>query len=189
MPDDNSARIVSFDDEPLILVDHDDVVLGHKPKIDCHKGAGTLHRAFSIFLFNGAGDVLLQQRSEQKQLWPGFWSNSCCSHPRRGEGMDAAAVRRLQEELAIVTPLTWLYRFEYQAQFGSVGAEHELCSVYVARSNTTVTVNPNEVSDWKSVAPATLDAELATQPDAYTPWLQLEWPRIRAEHWPQVLAA
>lgn len=188
MPDDNSARIVSFDDEPLILVDHDDTVLGHKPKLDCHTGAGILHRAFSIFLFNAAGEVLLQQRSGQKQLWPGFWSNSCCSHPRRGESIDAAAARRLREELAITTPLTWLYRFEYQARFGTVGAEHELCSVYAARSSAAITVNANEVSDWAFVAADALDAELTEHPETYTPWLKLEWPRIRAEHWPQVLA-
>lgn len=185
----SSAHVVSFDDEPLILVDHDDNVLGHKPKIACHQGAGVLHRAFSVFLFNDAGEVLLQQRSPQKQLWPGYWSNSCCSHPRRGETMDAAAKRRVQEELAITTPLTFLYRFEYQAQFGDVGAEHELCGVYVARSNEPIVVNPNEVSAWTFMAPEQLDAELAEHPDSYTPWLKLEWPRIRADHWPQVAAA
>lgn len=188
MPTDNSARIVSFDDEPLILVDHDDTVLGHKPKLDCHVGDGVLHRAFSIFLFNAAGEVLLQQRSGQKQLWPGFWSNSCCSHPRRGEADPDAAARRLHEELALTTPLTFLYRFEYQARFGAIGTEHELCSVYAARSDAPITVNANEVADWTFMAPATLDAELAARPDTYTPWLKLEWPRIRAEHWPQVLA-
>lgn len=189
MPDDNTARIVSFDDEPLILVDHDDAILGYKSKIDCHKGAGILHRAFSIFLFNNAGDVLLQQRSSQKQLWPGYWSNSCCSHPRRGESMDDAATRRLQEELAISTSLTYLYRFEYQAQFDEAGAEHELCSVYVARSNDPISVNPNEVSEWTFVAPERLDNELATHPERYTPWLKLEWPRIRSRHWNQVPTA
>lgn len=189
MPDDNTARIVSFDDEPLILVDHDDTVLGHKSKIDCHKGEGILHRAFSIFLFNNAGEVLLQQRSNQKQLWPGYWSNSCCSHPRRGESVADAARRRLQEELAITTPLTYLYQFEYQARFGDVGAEHELCSIYVARSDDAVAVNPNEVSAWAFVAPHKIDAELAKHPEHYTPWLKLEWPRIRADHWAQVLTA
>jgi len=186
VPDCNSARVVSFDDEPLILVDHDDTILGYKPKIDCHLGAGTLHRAFSIFLFNSAGDVLLQQRSAQKQLWPNYWSNSCCSHPRRGETVDQAAVRRLHEELAITTPLTFLYRFEYQAQFGTVGAEHELCSVYAAHSDSPVRVNANEVAEWAFMPAATLDRELDINADAYTPWLKLEWPRIRTEHWQQI---
>lgn len=189
MPDDNSARVVSFDDEPLILVDHDNNVLGHKPKLDCHQGQGVLHRAFSIFLFNSDGDVLLQQRSAQKQLWPDYWSNSCCSHPRRGETVDDAAVRRLHEELNISTQLTFLYRFEYQAQFGAIGAEHELCSVYAAHSDDPVSVNPNEVSHWQFVAPETLDSELTNNPDTYTPWLKLEWPRIRASHWKQTVPA
>src|SRR5699024_8504238 len=147
------------------------------------------HRAFSVFLFNDAGEVLLQQRSPQKQLWPGYWSNSCCSHPRRGESMDAAASRRVREELAIAAPLTFLYRFEYRARFGNVGSEHELCGVYVARSNDPIAVNPNEVSAWTFMAPERLDAELAERPDSYTPWLKLEWPRIRADYWQHVLAA
>ena len=76
--------IVSFDNEALIIVDAQDRILGHGTKAELHQGAGTLHRAFSIFLFNDAGDVLLQQRSADKPLWPGYWSNTCCSHPRRG---------------------------------------------------------------------------------------------------------
>ena len=187
MPDEN-ARVVSFDDEPLILVDSEDNVRGYRPKTECHEGGGMLHRAFSIFLFNGHGQVLLQQRSGLKQLWPGYWSNSCCSHPRRGEAMADAAVRRLHEELAIRTELTFLYRFEYQARFGAVGAEHELCSVYAARSDAPVSVNVNEITQWAFVAPETLDRDLADNPQRYTPWLKLEWPRIRHAHWAQVAA-
>ncbi len=188
MPDDN-ARVVSFDDEPLILVDSADNVLGYRPKSECHEGDGLLHRAFSIFLFNDDGEVLLQQRSDMKQLWPGYWSNSCCSHPRRGENVTDAAERRLHEELAIRTPLTFLYRFEYRAAFGAAGTEHELCSVYAARSDDPVAVNVNEVSAWDFVAPETLDRELANHPAAYTPWHKLEWPQIRRSHWAQVGAA
>lgn len=187
MPDDN-APVVSFDDEPLIVVDPDDKVLDYRSKADCHTGHGVRHRAFSIFLFNGAGEVLLQQRSQHKQLWPGYWSNSCCSHPRRGETVAAAAMRRLREELAIQASLSFLYRFEYQAQFGAAGAEHELCSVYVARSDDPVSVNANEVSAWDFMAPEALDRDLIDRPDAYTPWLKLEWPRIRQTHWAQVEA-
>ncbi len=185
MPDDNTAAapVVSFDDEPLIVVDSEDNVLDYRPKTDCHAGAGILHRAFSIFLFNGDGRVLLQQRSDQKQLWPGYWSNSCCSHPRRGERVADAAARRLREEIDIATPLSFLYRFEYRAEFGRVGTEHELCSVYVARSDDPVAVNANEIAQWAFVAPDALDRDLAARPEAYTPWLKLEWPRIRADHW------
>jgi len=189
VPDDNANRVVSFDDESLILVDSNNTVLGHKPKVDCHRGNGILHRAFSIFLFNSAGDIMLQQRSRQKQLWPGYWSNSCCSHPRRGETVDQAAARRLYEELAAAAPLVYLYRFEYHARFHDIGSEHELCTVYAARSDAPIHVNANEVADWHFTAPEVLDRELQHNPQNYTPWLQLEWPRIRASHWHQVIAA
>lgn len=76
--------IVSFDTESLILVDDQDQEIGHQDKLSCHTGNGTLHRAFSLFIFNNAGELLLQQRSANKHLWPLHWSNSCCSHPRRG---------------------------------------------------------------------------------------------------------
>ena len=87
---------VSFSDEALILVDHEDRVTGYSSKADAHRGDGQLHRAFSVFLFDGPDWVLLQCRSDNKPLWPGYWANSCCSHPRRGESCDQAAVRRLE---------------------------------------------------------------------------------------------
>ncbi len=187
-PESSAAPIVSFEDEPLILVDANDNILGHMPKAEAHLGEGVLHRAFSIFLFNGQGEVLLQQRAASKQLWGGFWSNSCCSHPRRGETVTDAAARRLCEELAVNTPLMFLYRFEYQAQFSAAGAEHELCSVFAARSDAPIVVNENEISACAFVAPDALDHELATRPERYTPWLKLEWPRIREAHWATVMA-
>ncbi|ROO23747.1 isopentenyl-diphosphate Delta-isomerase [Salinisphaera orenii] len=183
-----AAPVVSFDDEPLIVVDSDDNVLGHMPKAEAHVGEGVLHRAFSIFLFDGDGNTLLQRRADGKQLWGGYWSNSCCSHPRRGESVDMAAVRRLHEELGVNARLSFLYRFEYHARFGEAGSEHEMCSVYAARSDAPVSVNPNEISACRPVAPDTLDAELAAHPERYTPWLKMEWPRIRAAHWDTVEA-
>ena len=84
----STSPIVSFDTEDLILVDPQDQVQGHLNKAACHLGEGLLHRAFSVFLFNAEGELLLQQRSEQKKLWPLYWANSCCSHPRRGETVE-----------------------------------------------------------------------------------------------------
>lgn len=182
----DAAPVVSFDDEPLIVVDSDDNVLGYKPKAEAHAGDGVLHRAFSIFLFDAHGRIWLQQRAPDKQLWGGYWANSCCSHPRRGESMDAAANRRLREELGVDARMTYLYRFEYHARFGDVGSEHELCSVYVAQSDTPIATNANEIAASEAVAPDTLDHELAVHPERYTPWLKLEWPRIRVEHWATV---
>ena len=92
-------RIVSSEREQLILVDRDDREVGFMSKADAHDGAGVLHRAFSLFLFNDRGELLLQQRAPGKRLWGGYWSNSCCSHPRRGESLELATMRRLRDEL------------------------------------------------------------------------------------------
>ena len=101
---------VSFDDEMLILVNPKDEEIGWEDKARCHLGDGILHRAFSIFIFNDNNELLIQKRSDQKLLWPLFWSNSCCSHPRKGEKIESAAQRRMEEELGIKTRLKYLYK-------------------------------------------------------------------------------
>ena len=179
---------VSFDDEPLILVDAGDQPVGFETKQRCHEGEGILHRAFSVFLFDERGEVVLQQRSAQKRLWPGVWSNACCSHPRRGESVDAAVARRLREELGVADPTVYLFKFEYHARYGDVGAEHELCHVYVGRQRSVLRLNANEIAAVRACDPAELDRELATRPEAYSPWLGLEWQRMRASHWSTVEA-
>ena len=98
-------RIVSSESEELILVDRADNEIGFISKADAHDGAGILHRAFSLFLFNDEGELLVQQRAPGKRLWGGYWSNSCCSHPRRGESMLTATGRRLEEELNLAADL------------------------------------------------------------------------------------
>lgn len=187
MSPDDDQRVVSFDDEPLILVDADDRELGYLPKAEAHVGQGVLHRAFSLFVFNPQGELLLQQRAPGKRLWPGYWSNTCCSHPRRGESMEKAIHRRLHEELGLSTELAFLFKFQYQAQYDAAGAEHELCSVYAGHSAVRPRVNVNEISAWRYIAPSALEAEMAADPDAFTPWFKIEWARIRREH-PEVLA-
>ena len=178
-----TGDIVSFDNEALIIVDAQDRILGHGTKAELHQGTGTLHRAFSIFLFNDAGHVLLQQRSADKPLWPDFWSNTSCSHPRRGESYGIATRRRLQEELGVEAPLRFTHRFRYQAQFSAEGAEHELCSVYVGRIDGDPKPNPQEVSDWQWISPPALDEWLETNPQNLTPWFKLEWAALRSgEH-------
>lgn len=174
--------VVSSDAETLILVDPLDRELGRLDKAACHDGDGVLHRAFSLFIFNRAGEVLLQQRSAQKRLWPLYWSNSCCSHPRYGETMVEATHRRLQQELGLRADLYFLYKFQYQAHFGELGSENELCWVYVGVSDDPVEVNENEIAAWRFVAPDALDAELARAPQTFTPWFQMEWARLRADH-------
>jgi isopentenyl-diphosphate delta-isomerase len=175
---------VSFDDEPLILVDSEDRVVGHETKVKAHLGDGLLHRAFSIFLFSDDDKVLLQQRSGEKPLWPLFWSNSCCSHPRRGENLDQATHRRLREELAVDADLRFLYKFEYQAEFGALGSEHELCSVYVGKVSTPVAVdvNPSEIADWRWIPCTETDRMVVEEPERVTPWFSMEWRRLRTEY-------
>ena len=174
---------VSADDEPLILVDEQDRPKGHLDKRSCHDGAGRLHRAFSVFLFNAGGELLLQQRAAGKRLWPLYWSNTCCSHPRRGESTPQAAERRLQQELGLSAGLRFAFKFRYQARFQNLGSEHELCWVFLGRCDAEPAPHPAEVADWRWTAPATLDRELAGEAAAgYTPWLRLEWQRLRTEH-------
>jgi isopentenyl-diphosphate delta-isomerase len=183
----DSRDVVSFDDEPLILVDEHDHEVGFLDKASAHLGQGVLHRAFSLFVFNPQGELLLQQRAAGKRLWPGFWSNTCCSHPRRGETVEQAIHRRLHEELGLQCPLQFLFKFEYQAQFDAEGAEHELCGVYAGRSGASPTVNINEISALRYISPDTLDAEMTARPQTFTPWFKIEWERLRREH-PQVFA-
>jgi len=173
--------VVSFDSEQLILVNSNDEEIGYKDKGACHDGHGILHRAFSLFVFNRQGELLLQQRSKNKRLWPGYWANTCCSHPRRGESMDEATARRLAEEMGMQCDLRYLYKFEYQADYGDLGAEHELCRVYVGQSDSPVRVNVNEVEAWRFVPAAELDAEIEAHPERFTPWLKMEWQRLRRE--------
>jgi isopentenyl-diphosphate delta-isomerase len=175
------TRRVSFDDEPLIVVDEDNNVLEFLPKADVHRGEGILHRAFSVFLFNEAGQVLLQQRSADKPLWPLYWSNSCCSHPRRGETEAEAAVRRIAEELGVETELEYVYTFTYHAPFGEAGSEREVCSVFLGRCGEEVRANENEIAAWRWIDAAELTRELESNPDDYTPWFKMEWARLRDE--------
>ena len=170
--------------ESLILVDEADREVGYLSKTRCHEGRGVLHRAFSLLIFNERGELLLQRRSAGKRLWPHYWSNSCCSHPRRAEGMEAAIHRRLREELGLACPLHFLFKFQYQAQFDNVGAEHELCSVFIGRSTGRVLIDHDEISDWRWVSPERLTTELGTEAERFTPWFAMEWERITRDHQP-----
>jgi len=179
-------EIVSFDDEKLILVDSEDNILGYENKDICHQGNGILHRAFSIFIFTNRHELLLQRRSPQKRLWGEYWSNTCCSHPRKGETYEHATVRRLKEELGIEAALHFIYKFQYQVPFDSDGSENELCSVYVGKSDKLPHINKNEISGWGYIAHQQLDEELRERPDRYTPWFKMEWKRLREEFWPMI---
>jgi isopentenyl-diphosphate delta-isomerase len=170
-------------------VDEADQEVGYMSKARCHEGQGVLHRAFSLLIFNDAGELLLQRRAATKRLWPQYWSNSCCSHPRRAETMEAAIHRRLYEELGLACPLHFLFKFQYHAQFDTGGAEHELCSVFIGRCSGAVRVDQNEIADWRWLSPERLATEMRdTGAERFTPWFILEWERIWQEHKPALHA-
>ncbi|HEY5623154.1 MAG TPA: isopentenyl-diphosphate Delta-isomerase [Gammaproteobacteria bacterium] len=181
------SDIVSSSGEELILVDEFDREIGQSAKSDCHAGSGVLHRAFSIFLFNDRDELLLQRRSAEKPLWPDYWSNTCCSHPRVGETMEQAVSRRLLEELGVACPLHFLYKFKYHAQYGTVGAEHEYCWVYYGRYSGDIDINEREISAIRYVPASEMQAEIESSSDNFTPWLKMEWAHIMDRYLDNIL--
>lgn len=182
------TRAVSFPGERLVLVDSDDNPTGVALKSEAHAGNGLLHRAFSIFLFDHQGRVLLHERSAEKPLWPGYWTNSCCSHPREGENYRDACRRRLRQELGVSCELGFLYRFQYQAQFGEQGAEHELCSVFagVLDPMQQPRVHPAEIASWDWFTPATVNRWIREGREQFTPWFLSEWEQLMGVQWPRL---
>ena len=175
-------RIVSSESEELILVDRDDNEIGFVSKGDAHDGKGMLHRAFSVFLFNDRGELLLQQRAAGKRLWGGYWSNTCCSHPRRGESLEVATSRRLLDELNITASLEHVYYFCYEAGFGELGSENELCHVYLGHAPEKVQPNESEIGALRYLSAAELEAEFRERPASYTPWFMQEWRELKTNY-------
>ncbi len=162
--------------EKVVLVDQHNTVIGTHPKATVHTLETPLHRGFSVFIFNQAGALLLQQRSFGKLTWPGFWSNSCCGHPALGENVEAAIHRRVGIELGIqVHDLQEaLPDFQYRCEYGGV-VENEICPVWLARTADTACPNPQEVAatrwtDWNSFK----QMLAADTNDLYSPWCKLE---------------
>jgi len=176
-----ARNIVSSESELLILVDADDRETGGLDKSACHDGDGILHRAFSVFLFNAQGELLLQQRGADKRLWPMFWTNTCCSHPRQGESMEIATERRLQQELGTAATLEFVYKFSYQARFDDQGSENELCSVYLGRLDREAAANETEIAALRFIAADTLNDEIGAHAERFTPWFKMEWQRLNEE--------
>ncbi len=172
------------EDEFLVLTDESDVVVGYERKGRVHDGEGLLHRAFSIFLFDGEGRILLQKRSAAKRLWPGHWSNSCCGHPRRGESLDLATARRLREELGLEAALERLFSVNYRFRYGDAGSEHEVCSVLRGKLTGEPRPDPREVAEWRLATPEDVTRSLKESAAEHTPWFTLEW-KILLERYPK----
>lgn len=165
-------------DELLILVDDKDNELGTMDKLTVHQ-KGLLHRAFSVFIFNSKGELLLQQRADDKYHSGGLWTNTCCSHPRTGEKVSDAVHRRLQEEMGMTCELYFKFSFIYKKQFDNGLTEHELDHVYFGRSDELPKPNKEEVKDWKYLTLDELASAIKDNPHQYTEWLKVSLPRVK----------
>ncbi len=158
---------------PVVLVNEEGQSRGTAEKLRAHT-EGWLHRAFSIFIFDATGRLLLQQRAEEKYHSGGLWSNTCCSHPRPGEPPLDAAHRRLPEEMGFEASLTPAFQETYNLPVGDGLVEHEHNQVFVGTVDApTVDPSVDEVANWDWVSPSALRENLAARPDRYTAWFRL----------------
>jgi isopentenyl-diphosphate delta-isomerase len=164
--------------EQVILVDESDQPLGVMEKMEAHRRA-LLHRAFSVFIFNSRGEMLLQRRAPEKYHSAGLWTNACCSHPRPGEDTRAAAVRRLREELGFTTDLQKLFEFTYRTAYDNGLTEFEFDHVFVGTYDRDVSPNRAEVSDYRYRSLPEIGAELLSAPAIFTSWFQLAFPLLK----------
>lgn len=159
-------------EEKVILVNENDEVLGLMPKMEAHEKA-LLHRAFSVFIYNDKGQLMLQQRALSKYHTPGLWTNTCCSHQRLGETNIEAGKRRLMEEMGFSTELQESISFIYKAPFENGLTEHEYDYILIGHYNQDPDPNPNEVASWKWVNLDELQIDIKTNPNHYTAWFKI----------------
>lgn len=164
--------------EQVILVDEQDVETGAMEKMEAHEKA-VLHRAFSVFIFNSDGEMLLQQRAVTKYHSGGLWTNTCCSHPRPGEKTHTAALRRLQEEMGFVTELTPAFSFIYKAAFDNGLTEHEFDHVFIGVYDDAIEYNTEEVAGYSYRSIAAIEEDLLKQPQLYTAWFAIAFPKVK----------
>jgi len=165
--------------EQVILVDELDNQVGVMEKMEAHEKA-LLHRAFSIFIFSSNGQMLLQQRALTKYHSAGLWTNACCSHPRPGETNLAAASRRLYEEMGFNCLIREVFHFIYKAPFDNGLTEHEFDHVFVGTYDGLIDVNPDEVKAYSFQPMDTVEASLQRNPEKFTSWFKLAFPKIRS---------
>ncbi len=163
----------------VILVDEHDVQTGTMEKMEVHQKA-LLHRAFSIFVFNEKGEMLLQKRANKKYHSGGLWTNACCSHPQPGEETLAAAQIRLQEEMGFNAALKKAFDFIYKAAFDNGLTEHELDHVFIGTYNGTIVPNTEEVSDYCFKSVEEIRNSIQSHPQKYTEWFKIAFPKMEA---------
>jgi isopentenyl-diphosphate delta-isomerase len=163
--------------QDIVLVNEQDEQVGLMDKMQAHR-EGLLHRAFSVFVFDRKGKMLLQKRSAAKYHGGNLWSNACCSHPYPGEAIETAAQRRLQEELGFVTPLQKVFEFVYKADVENGLIEHEYDHVFVGEYEGTVQMNEKEVADYCYENMNDIKWMIREQPEKFTSWFKLAFPSI-----------
>ncbi|MBK9177273.1 MAG: isopentenyl-diphosphate Delta-isomerase [Flavobacteriales bacterium] len=169
-----------MEEDQVVLVNELDEVIGTMGKLRAHK-EGALHRAFSVFLFDEQGRLLMQRRAPGKYHSAGLWTNTCCSHPRLNEAVAEAARRRLKEEMGIEAELVPRFSFIYRAALDNELQEHELDHVLFGSYSGPARPAPQEADDWKFVHPAALEADMNANPKRYTVWLRECWARVLEE--------
>jgi isopentenyl-diphosphate delta-isomerase len=162
----------------VILVNESDEPTGVMDKMQAHQ-TGLLHRAFSIFIFNRNGDMLLQQRSDFKYHSPGLWTNACCSHPAPGEDTLAAAYRRLDEELGFETELSEVFTFTYRTTFNNGLTEHEFDHVFTGVYDDEIEADAEEVKDYQYLPLDEIALQLQKNPEKFTSWFLIAFPQIQ----------
>ena len=165
----------------VILVNEQDIALGNMDKMQAHE-KGLLHRAFSIFIFNKKGDMLLQQRAQAKYHSAGLWTNACCSHPEPGEITAAAAHRRLKEEMGFNTNLTEAFSFVYKTAFENGLTEYEFDHVFIGSYDSQVIPDEKEVKDYSYTSMNNIRSGLQTHPHKYTSWFKIAFPKLEDYH-------
>lgn len=165
-------------EELVILVDQQDNIKGTMEKMLAHK-KGLLHRAFSVFVFNDEGDMLLQRRALTKYHSPGLWTNACCSHPRPTETVHEAATRRLHEEMGFSCITEELFSFVYRSEFENGLTEHEFDHVLIGQYNLAPIINRDEVEEWKWLSLPEVSFELAKYPETFTVWFRIAFEQVK----------
>jgi isopentenyl-diphosphate delta-isomerase len=160
---------MSDENERVVLVNARDEEIGTMPKLDAHR-TGQLHRAFSVFIRNDEGKILLQRRADEKYHSGGLWTNACCGHPRPGEHVQTAAGRRLREEMGIECDLTEISAFTYRAELGNGLIEHEFDHVFSGEFAGTPIVSAREVREWQWISLNDLEDWVARDRSAFTVW-------------------
>ena len=167
-----------MEETQVILVNEKDEPIGIMEKMEAHR-RGVLHRAFSVFIFDSKGRMLLQQRAAEKYHGGLLWTNACCSHPYPGETVEAAAQRRLQEELGFQTPLQKLFAFTYKAEVENGLTEHEFDHVFAGTYDGDIEPDSTEVAGVVYRDMEAIKADLEKNPKKFTAWFRLAFGRIR----------